>query len=235
MKGWFLDRHPCGHNFVTLYFLFRVVEVHRERWRRQWILLCERSPKLDAQMRPHWGHATATVGSGFPSLRAWRLRSRSCKRFFSNASTPLWTPSRHAQRSTVRVSQFGVVMPQAPKDAFRQSLNLLSGCPMFRVPEASSVKHSTLLSLVPSITMLGSGGGVRAGAGWSITSVFRRLMVSPKALAASDRQLASSCRSGSFTATRAQSSAKRKSRTRASRTLVLALRRLRSKNRPSHL
>ena len=52
---------------------------------------------------------------------------------------------------------------------------------------------------------------MRPGAGWSITSVFRRLMVSPKALAASDRQLASSCRSGSFTATRAQSSAKRKS------------------------
>ena len=76
---------------------------------------------------------------------------------------------------------------------------------------------------------------MRPGAGWSITSVFRRMMVSPKALAASDRQLASSCRSGSFTATRAQSSAKRKSRTRASRTLVLAFRRLRSKNRPSHL
>ena len=51
--------------------------------------------------------------------------------------------------------------------------------------------------------MLGSGGGVRPGAGWSITSDFRRLMVSPKALAASDMQLASSCRSGSFTATRA--------------------------------
>ena len=55
------------------------------------------------------------------------------------------------------------------------------------------------------------------------------------ALAAVDRQLANSCRSGTFRAAREQSSAKRKSRSRASRPLVLALNRLRSKNRTSHL
>ena len=93
-------RLPLDRNRFATFMSVVVVEVHRERWRRQWILRCERSPKLDAQMRPHWGHATATVGSSFLSLRAWRLRSRSCKRFFSNARTPLWTPSRHAQRST---------------------------------------------------------------------------------------------------------------------------------------
>ena len=102
-------------------------------------------------MRPHWGHVTATVGSGFLSLRAWRLRSRSCKRFFSNAWTPLRTPSSHAQRSTARVSQFDVDRPQAPKDAFRQSLNLLSGCPVFRVPEASSEKKIIFGRRVSSI------------------------------------------------------------------------------------
>ena len=44
------------------------------------------------------------------------------------------------------------------------------------------------------------------------------LMVSPKALAAVDRQLASSCKSGSFRAARprAQSSTKRKSQSRSS-------------------
>ena len=46
----------------------------------------------------------------------------------------------------------------------------------------------TLLSFVPSITMFGCEGA-SPGAGCSNTSVFRRLMVSPKALVAVDRQL----------------------------------------------
>ena len=40
-------------------------------------------PKLDAQMRPHRGHATAEVGSGFLSLRALRFWSRSYRRLSS--------------------------------------------------------------------------------------------------------------------------------------------------------
>jgi len=58
---------------------------------------------------------------------------------------------------------------------------------------------------------------------------------SQKALAAIDMQLASSWKSLSFRAARTQSSAKRKSRIRASRTLVLAFKRLRSKYPPSYL
>ena len=54
-------------------------------------------------------------------------------------------------------------------------------------------------------------------------------MVRPMALAAVDRELASSWRFGSLRAAREQSSAKRKSRARASRTLVLAFKRLSSK------
>ena len=58
---------------------------------------------------------------------------------------------------------------------------------------------------------------------------------SQEALVAFDMQLASSWKSVSFRAARTQSSAKRKSRMRASRTLVLAIKRLRSKYPPSYL
>ena len=69
-----------------------------------------------------------------------------------------------------------------------------------------------LFNVVSSIMMLGFGGD-RPGAGWSITSVFHRLIIRPKPLAAVDMHMASSCRSGSLRAARAQSSANRKSLT----------------------
>ena len=78
------------------------------------------------------------------------------------------------------------------------------------------VKPPTLFNVVSSITMLGSGGE-RPGAGWSITSVFRRLIVRPKPFAAVDMHVACPCRSGSLRAARAQLSANRKSLTRASK------------------
>lgn len=85
-------------------------------------------------------------------------------------------------------------------------------------------KLSMLLSFVPFIMMFSSEG---ASPGCSNNSVFCRLKVSPKALVSVDRQLASSCRFGLFRVARAHSSAKRNSRTRASRTLILAFRHLR--------
>ena len=85
------------------------------------------------------------------------------------------------------------------------------------------VKLPTLFNVASSITMLGSGGE-RPGEGWSITSIFRRLIVRSKAFAAVGMHMASPCRSGSLRAARVQSSAKRKSLARASRTLVLAFR-----------
>ena len=52
-------------------------------------------------------------------------------------------------------------------------------------------------------------GGASPRAGCSNTSVFCRLMVRPMALTAVDRQMTNCCRSGSFRAARAKSSAKR--------------------------
>ena len=108
-----------------------------------------------------------------------------------------------------------------------------------RLPEEARqlpryVKASTLFSTAPSMVMAGSVLGA-PGLGWHKTSVFLMLTVSPKALAAVEKQSARVCRSSSEWAARAQSSAKRKSRMSASRTFVSAFRRRRSRRRPSVL
>ena len=59
--------------------------------------------------------------------------------------------------------------------------------------------------------------------------------MSPKVFSVAERQLATSYRSGSLKAASVQSSANKKSLTRASSILVFAFRRLRSKKRPSYV
>lgn len=108
----------------------------------------ERSLQMDTQMQPHWGHATAVLGSGLLFLQAWYFWSRSWSHFSSKLRMPLCMVILQALWSVARVYHPKVGMLHSPRDAFRPSLNLFSGHVMFCTPVASSEMKTTFTRCV---------------------------------------------------------------------------------------
>lgn len=116
-----------------------LAEVQRQGWRHQWNCGWEHSPKLEARMRPHWGHVTVVLGLGLLSLRARCFWFRS----YSPCSSKPWMPFLQAMWCVVRVSHPRLGMAHSRQYTFRLSLNPFSGHPMFCAPLASLGKKIT--------------------------------------------------------------------------------------------